>query len=124
MINKGSAIPTLKEMFQMVNEGKEYITNRASLPNPIKNIVNQLDEVDYTKMFRYWRGFTSEDGSFSCGQLVFNSDDNSAPGSWLIKDGTYNSYFMGIPSGRSLYFPFVIFFDDSTVIYENNDNLG
>lgn len=36
MINKDSAIPTLKEMFQMVNEGKEYITNRASLPNPIK----------------------------------------------------------------------------------------
>lgn len=52
MINKGSAIPTLGETFDVIYGGKEYITDKNKLPSVIKRVIDSLDSQNYSIFFQ------------------------------------------------------------------------
>lgn len=52
------------------------------------------------------------------------ADDNRTLEPQSLSDFTYGETFMGIPSGRNLFFPFVRFYDDSNVSYQTEEGLG
>lgn len=54
MINKGSAIPTVDDVYELVNNGIRYETNFDNCPREISQI---RDTVLDQFVMGYWRGY-------------------------------------------------------------------
>lgn len=115
MINKGSAIPTVDDVYELVNNGIRYETNFDNCPREIYQI---RDTVLDQFVMGYWRGYNGQ--GYAAGQLLIHSDDNSSTSSVVLHDETYDVDFVGIPTGRSILFPFLFAYDDSTWRLYNN----
>lgn len=115
MINKGSAIPTVDDVYKLVNEGIRYETDFNKCPHEISQIRDTaLDQF----VMGYWRGYNGQ--GYAAGQLFIHTDDSSNAGSVILYDETYDIRYAGIPTGRSVLFPFLWAYDDSSWILESD----
>lgn len=115
MINKDSAIPTVDDVYKLIYEGITYETNFDQCP---VEIINLRDSVLDQFVMGYWRGKQGQ--GFSAGQLLVHTDDSSPASSYILYDTTYDVRYAGIPTGRSLLFPFLWLYDDSEWRLESN----